>query len=77
MLCKRIGIQVDTMGLTPRLFLQIQSELDGWCKLTLAPDFIRELRLVKSPQELDYLRQAGKIMDIAMEKTIEATFSGA
>jgi len=74
---KRIGIQVDTMGLTPRLFLQIQSELDGWCKLTIAPDFIRELRLVKSPQELDYLRQAGKIMDIAMEKTIEATFSGA
>jgi len=74
---KRIGIQVDTMGLTPRLFLQIQAELEHWCDLIVAPDFIRELRLVKSPQELDYLRKAGEIMDVVMGKTIDATFSGA
>ena len=74
---KRIGIQVDTMGLTPRLFLEIQAELEHWCDLIVAPDFIRELRLVKSPQELDYLRKAGEIMDVVMGKTIEATFSGA
>jgi len=74
---KRIGIQVDTMGLTPRLFLQIQRELDSWCNLIVMPDFIRELRLVKSPQELDYLRKAGEIMDITLAKTIDATFAGA
>jgi Xaa-Pro dipeptidase len=74
---KRIGIQVDTMGLTPRLFLEIQAALDGWCELVVAPDFIRELRLVKSPQELDYLRKAGSIMDEVMQKTIDATFPGA
>ena len=74
---KRIGIQVDTMGLTPRLFLEIQAELGNWCSLIVAPDFIRELRLIKSPQELDYLRKAGEIMDTVMKKTIEATFSGA
>ena len=74
---KQIGIQVDTMGLTPRLFLEIQAELEHWCNLIIAPDFIRELRLVKSPQELDYLRKAGEIMDVVMGKTIEATFSGA
>ena len=74
---KRIGIQVDTMGLTPRLFLQIQAELEGWCELIVAPDFIRLLRLVKSPQELTYMRKAGEIMDVVMEKTIEATYSGA
>jgi Xaa-Pro dipeptidase len=74
---KRIGIQVDTMGLTPRLFLEIQAELDSWCELIVAPDFIRELRLVKSPQELGYLRRAGEIMDKVMKQTIEATFPGA
>ena len=74
---KRVGIQVDTMGLTPRLFLQIQEELGGWCDLIVIPDFIRELRLVKSPQELSYMRKAGEIMDIALNKTIEATFTGA
>ena len=74
---KRIGIQVDTMGLTPRLFLEIKDALDGWCELIIAPDFIRELRLVKSPQELDYLRKAGEILDVALDKTLEATFAGA
>lgn len=74
---KRIGIQVDTMGLTPRLFLQIQAELEGWCELIVAPDFIRLLRLVKSPQELNYLRKAGEIMDEVLQKTIDATHSGA
>lgn len=74
---KKIGIQVDTMGLTPRLFLQIKEILDGWCDLIVAPDFIRVLRLVKSSQELDYFRKAGEIMDIVMDKVIEATYPGA
>ena len=74
---KKIGIQVDTMGLTPRLFLEIKEILDGWCELTIAPDFIRVLRLVKSPQELDYFRKAGGIMDIVINKVIDATYAGA
>ena len=74
---KKIGIQVDTMGLTPRLFLEISEILDGWCELTIAPDFIRILRLVKSPQELNYFRKAGEVMDIVMDKVIEATYPGA
>ena len=74
---KKIGIQVDTMGLTPRLFLEIKEILDGWCALTVAPDFIRVLRLVKSPQELNYFRKAGEVMDIVMDKVIEATYPGA
>ena len=74
---KKIGIQVDTMGLTPRLFLEISEILDGWCELTVAPDFIRILRLVKSPQELNYFRKAGEVMDIVMDKVIEATYPGA
>ncbi len=74
---KRIGIQVDTMGLTPRLFLQIKEALDNWCELVVAPDFIRELRLVKSSQELAYIRKAGEILDKSLEKTVEATHAGA
>ena len=74
---KKIGIQVDTMGLTPRLFLETKEILDGWCNLAVAPDFIRVLRLVKSPQELSYFRKAGEIMDIVMNKVIEVTYPGA
>ncbi|MCP5072754.1 MAG: aminopeptidase P family protein [Rhodobacteraceae bacterium] len=74
---KKVGIQVDTMGLTPRLFLEIHETLDGWCDLSPAPDFIRELRLVKSPAELEYFRKAGEIMGTVMERTIDATHPGA
>ena len=74
---KKIGIQLDTMGLTPRLFLEIKGTLDGWCNLTAAPDFIRILRLVKSPQELKYFRKAGEIMDTVMSKVVEVTYPGA
>ncbi len=74
---KKIGIQVDTMGLTPRLFLEIQEALQGWCELQIAPDFTRELRMVKSQQELSYFRKAGDIMGTVMDKVIEATYPGA
>ena len=70
---RRIGIQVDTMGLTPRLYGELRAALDGWCELVDAPDLIRELRLVKSPQELDYLRKAGEIMDQVRDAAIAAT----
>jgi Xaa-Pro dipeptidase len=74
---KRIGIQIDTMGLTPRLYAELRASLDGWCQLVDAPDFIRELRLIKSPRELDYLREAGQIMDRVRDVAIEATAPGA
>lgn len=73
---KRIGIQVDTMGLTPRLHGEIRAELDGWCTLVDAPDFIRELRLVKSPRELEYLRKAGELLDRATQVGIETARVG-
>ena len=74
---KKIGIQVDTMGLTPRLFIEISETLKGWCDLSPAPDFIRQLRLIKSPLELAYFRKAGEVMDIVMDKVIDATYPGA
>ena len=74
---RRLGIQLDTMGLTPRLYAEIREALAGWCTLVDAPDFIRELRLVKSPRELEYLRQAGRIMDRVREVAIDATQPGA
>lgn len=74
---KRIGIQVDTMGITPRLFLQIKNALNNWCELIVVPDFIREMRLIKSPQELAYIRKAGEIMDKTLAKTLAATYAGA
>jgi Xaa-Pro dipeptidase len=74
---KRIGIQVDTMGLTPRNYNDIKAALDGWCKLSDAPDFIRGLRMIKSEAELGYFRKAGGIMDQVFANVTDATHAGA
>ncbi|NKB77426.1 MAG: M24 family metallopeptidase [Gammaproteobacteria bacterium] len=73
---KRIGIQVDTMGLTPKLFLEIQETLEGWCELVITDGFIRINRLIKSSQELEYIRKAGQILDIAASKAVDAVRPG-
>ena len=74
---KRIGIQVDTMGLTPGLYLQISQALEHWCQLEAVPDFIRSMRLVKSQQELEYHRKAGEILDQSVMKTLETVHACA
>ena len=68
---KRVGIQLDTMGLTPRLYEEIKAQLDGWCELVDVSDLIRTLRLVKSPQELEYHRKAGVIVDKMRDVAID------
>lgn len=77
---KRIGIQLDTMGLTPRLYQELQAELAGFCELVDASDVVRRLRLVKSEIELDYIRRAGEIVDecrdVAITETRPGVFEG-
>lgn len=74
---KRIGIQVDTMGLTPKLFLETQAEIEDWCELVIADNFIQKMRMVKSEQELAYHRKAGEILDIALGDALLAVQPGA
>ena len=74
---KRVGIQLDSFGLLPQLHLELRETLDGWCELVDASDLIRLMRLVKSPQELDYHRQAGRILDRACARAIDLIAPGA
>jgi Xaa-Pro aminopeptidase len=74
---KRIGVQLDSFGMLPKLHQELRDTLEGWCTLVDASDLIRLMRLVKSPQELDYHRRAGKILDRACARAIELTAPGA
>ena len=74
---KRIGVQLDSFGMLPGLYLELKDRLEGWCELVDASDLIRLMRLVKSPQELDYHRRAGEVLDRACARAIELTVPGA
>ena len=60
---QRIGVEYDAYGLSARRGKTLDAALDGFCTLSDASDLIREIRLVKSPREVGYLRSAGTLCD--------------
>jgi Xaa-Pro dipeptidase len=74
---KRLGIEMQSYGLTHfngRLF---DAAMDGFCSLVEATDLVDGLRLVKSPAELVYVKKAGILGDLALKAAIRITKAGA
>ena len=72
----RIGVEFATHGLTGANCREVESALDGFCTLVDASDVVRALRLVKSPAELAYVREAGRLADVAVEAMIATSGPG-
>lgn len=72
----RIGVEFATHGLTGANCREVESALEGFCTLVDASDVVRTLRLVKSPAELAYVREAGRLADVAVEAMIAASGPG-
>src|SRR5262249_25003188 len=60
---KRLGIEYHAYGLTAQRGRMVDAALEGFCRTEDASDLVRLLRLVKSPAELAYVRQAGRLAD--------------
>lgn len=74
---KRIGVEYHAYGLTAQRGKMIDAAFAGFCELIDASDLVRLLRLVKSPTELEYLRQAGRLVDEACAVSQRLTVPGA
>jgi Xaa-Pro dipeptidase len=74
---KRLGIETKSYGLTHFNGKAVDAALDGFCKLVEATDLFDNLRLVKSPAELKYVRKAGALGDEALKLAIRKTKAGA
>ena len=44
----------------------VENELKGFCSWEDASDLVHRIRLVKSPAELEYVREAGRLCDAAL-----------
>ena len=62
----RVWIEYATYGLTAAHHRAVETELAGIVALTDASDIVRTQRLVKSPAELEYIREAGRLADTAI-----------
>jgi len=73
----QIGWETDTHGLTAHNGRRVEARLDGRVELVEASDLIPALRLVKSPAEIAYVREAAEMGDAAFHAGLAATKPGA
>ncbi|MEO9902154.1 Xaa-Pro peptidase family protein [Nisaea sp.] len=72
----RVGIELDTYGLTGKNHAAIQAAMDGFCTLVDGSDIVSSLRLVKSETELDYIRKAAALADDAYDSALDTARAG-
>ncbi len=65
---KRLGVEWEAYGLTARNGFRVQAAFDGFAALDDASDLVSRLRLVKSPAELNYVRRAAELADLALDE---------
>jgi Xaa-Pro dipeptidase len=73
----RVGIELNTFGLTGLNYERVRRRLDDWCVLIDSSDLIRELRVTKSPAELAYMRKAAALADDALVAMVATARPGA
>ena len=76
LLGRRIGVEYDTHGLTARNGLALEREMKSFADLSDASDVVPELRVLKSPAEIAFARQAGRLTDAALEAAAPHIRSG-
>jgi Xaa-Pro dipeptidase len=72
----RVGIELNTYGLTPVNWDRVRKALMRFCRLEDASDLIRGLRVVKSPAEQAYVRQAAHLCDDALDALLASARPG-
>jgi Xaa-Pro dipeptidase len=73
---KRVAVGMNTRGLTGWNLHRIQVATAGFCTLEFDRHMIRLLRLVKSPTEIEVMRQAGRLLDDSLAAVIAAAWPG-
>lgn len=70
-----IGVEMDTYYFTAKCFESLQTGLPN-ARFTDATSFVNWVRIVKSPQEINYIKRAAKIVENAMWTGIESIQEG-
>lgn len=73
---EKIGIELDTYGLTGANYTKVAAAFEGFATLVDASDLVRRLRIIKSPAELAYVRRAAELADASLRAQIAAAGPG-
>ncbi len=72
-----VGLELHSYRPNPAVSARFRAAFeDNGCKVTDGSDILREVRWIKSPQEIAYLEQAARITDIGLEAAKNAIGPG-
>ena len=73
---KKIGIEYDSYGLTGRNAMLLNQSLNGYYKIEDKSELISKLRVIKSVEEILYVRKAAELADKALDEVWKNTKAG-
>ena len=73
---KKIGIEYDAYGLTGRNAMLLNQSLNGYYKIEDKSELISKLRVIKSVEEILYVRKAAELADKALDEVWKNTKAG-
>jgi Xaa-Pro dipeptidase len=74
---KKIGIEYEAYGMTGRNALKLNKSLEGYCEVEDQSELISKYRVVKSQEEIVYVKKAAKLADKALDQAWKYAKAGA
>ena len=65
---KKIGVEYEAYGLTGRNALRLNKSLENYCTVEDQSELITKLRVIKSKEEINYVRKAAELADRALDE---------
>tara|TARA_B100002052_G_scaffold167820_1_gene152785 strand:+ start:173 stop:1324 length:1152 start_codon:yes stop_codon:yes gene_type:complete len=65
---KKLGVEYEAYGLTGRNTLKLNKSLENYCSIEDKSDLITTLRVIKSKEEVAYVRKAAELADKALDE---------
>ena len=74
---KKIGIEYEAYGMTGRNALRLNKSLENYCHIEDQSELITKHRVIKSKEEIVYVKRAAKLADEALDEAWKFTKAGA
>ena len=74
---KKVGIEYEAYGMTGRNALRLNKSLKNYCSVEDQSELITQLRVIKSQEEIFYVKKAAELADRALDEAWKYTKAGA
>ena len=65
---KKVGIEYEAYGMTGRNALRLNKSLENYCNVEDQSELITKLRVIKSKEEIIYVKRAAELADNALDQ---------